>query len=145
MGKVISKDLRERVVALVDAGHSCRAAAKHFRVSNSFAIKLLQRRKHTGTVESKRRGRPPGSGKLAPFRAFLMRQVEDKPDITLPELAARLKAAHGLEIRPSSLSRILLAHGFTYKKSADGGGTRTRQGAAGAGDLDRQASAKDAP
>jgi hypothetical protein len=39
-----SLDLRARVVAFVEAGHACRAAARHFGVSASFAIKLLQRR-----------------------------------------------------------------------------------------------------
>jgi hypothetical protein len=44
------------------------------------------------------------SGKLAPFRDFLICQAEEKPNITRPDLAARLKAVHGLAIRPSSLS-----------------------------------------
>ena len=43
MGQCYSLDLRVRVVAFVEAGHSCRAAARHFGVSDSFAIKLLQR------------------------------------------------------------------------------------------------------
>jgi transposase len=33
------------VVAFVEAGHSCRAAARHFGVSDSCAIKLLQRQR----------------------------------------------------------------------------------------------------
>jgi transposase len=42
-----SLDLRVRVVAFVEAGHSCRAAARHFGVSDSFAIKLLQRQRQS--------------------------------------------------------------------------------------------------
>ena len=43
MGHCYSLDLRVRVAAFVEAGHSCRAAARHFGVSDSFAIKLVQR------------------------------------------------------------------------------------------------------
>lgn len=40
MVKPLSNDLRERVVAFVEAGHSRRATAAHFRVSPSFVIKI---------------------------------------------------------------------------------------------------------
>ena len=40
MGRSYSLDLRVRVVRFVEAGHSRRAAARHFGVSDSFAIKL---------------------------------------------------------------------------------------------------------
>jgi transposase len=35
--------LRVRVVEFVEADHSCQAAARHFVVGDSFAIRLLQR------------------------------------------------------------------------------------------------------
>ena len=60
MGKSYSSDLRERVVAFVAAGHSRRAAARHFDVSESFAVKLLQRVTWLGSVVPKREGRPVG-------------------------------------------------------------------------------------
>jgi transposase len=41
MPKPYSLDLRERVVSYVEAGHSRRAAAAHFRVSPSFVINLM--------------------------------------------------------------------------------------------------------
>jgi transposase len=87
MGKSHSADLRQRVVTMVSAGQSCRAAARHFAISDSSAIKLMQRRERTGTIAPARQGRPPGSGKLSPYRDFLVAQVEAKPDITMPELA----------------------------------------------------------
>lgn len=136
MGKSYSSDLRERIVGRVDEGHSCRAAARHFGVGASTAIRLVGYRKRTGSIASPRQGRPRGTGKLLPYRDYLIAQVEEKPDITMPELAARLEESHGLRVPPSSLSRFLLKHGFTYKKSTDGIGTRTRQNPAGARDLD---------
>jgi transposase len=38
-----------RVADFVEAGHSCRAAAEHFDVSESFAIKLVRRTRDTGS------------------------------------------------------------------------------------------------
>lgn len=127
MGKSYSSDLRDRVVAFVDAGHSRRAAARHFGVSESFAIKLLQRVKLQGTSEPARQGRPPG-GRLLAFEAFLIGAVEARPDITMPELAGRLAGEHGMRADPAELSRFLCRRGYTYKKSPDGVRTRTRGG-----------------
>lgn len=116
MGKSYSSDLRERVVGFVAAGGSRRAAARHFGVSNSFAVKLLQRTQRFGSSLPAVQGRPPGKGKLAPHRAFLLGVVDAQGDITMPELAARLAAERSVQALPSSLSRFLRAAGFTYKK-----------------------------
>ena len=120
-------DLRVRVVAFVDAGHSCRAAARHFGVSDSFAIKLLQRQRQSGSPAPARQGRPLGGRRLSPDEAFLIQAVGTKPDITMPELAARLLEEHGVVAAPAVLSRLLGRHGFTYQKSPDGRGVRTRR------------------
>ena len=127
MTQSYSLDLRVRVVAFVDAGHSCRAAARHFGVSDSFAIKLLQRQRTSGSPAPARQGRPSGHRRLAPYEAFLIQAVETKPDLTMPELAARLLEQHGVVAAPAVLSRFLCRHGFTYKKSPDGRGVRTRR------------------
>lgn len=129
MGKSYSLDLRERIVAHVLAGGSRRGAARQFEVSDSCAVKLLARVERTGSPQPARQGRPPGDGKLAAHRAFLVEQVEARPDITMPQLAARLEAERGVIASPASLSRVLCAAGFTYKKSPDGLGARTRRGA----------------
>ncbi len=130
MGKSYSLDLRERVYGLIEAGHSRRAAARHFAVSPSFAVKLAERVEVTGSARPARQGRPPGSGKLAPYRAFLLSCVEARPDITMPELAAALQGEHGVVVHPGSLSRFLRRQGLTYKKIAAGPGERTRRGQA---------------
>ncbi len=41
-------DLRARVADFVAADQSCWAAARHFRVSDSFAIKLMQHQRRSG-------------------------------------------------------------------------------------------------
>ncbi|OCP00439.1 transposase, partial [Ensifer sp. LC13] len=90
-----------------------------------------QHRRVAGTVAPLRQGRPPGSGKLSAYLSFLIAQIEAKPDMTMPELADRLEDTHGVRVPASSLSRVLVAQGFTYKKSPDGIGTRTRDRAPG--------------
>ena len=132
MGHPLSVDLRERVVALVAAGHSRRAAARHFAVGDSSAIRLMHRVAVSGSCEPDRQGRPPGTGKLAPYTAFLIGTVKAKPDITMPELRDRLVEAHGVSAAPAALSRFLCRHEFTYKKSPDGHGARTRRRGRGA-------------
>lgn len=127
MAKVLSMDLRSRVVAAVQAGSSRRAAARRFGVSASTAVKLLGRVRVSGSAAPGRQGRPPGSGKLAPFRAMLIGWVEATPDITMPELAARLQAGFGVVVRPHSLSRLLCQAGWTYKKSPERAGGRARR------------------
>ena len=127
MAKMLSMDLRSRVVAAVQAGASRRAAAARFGVSASSAVKLLGRVGTTGSAAPGQRGRRPGSGKLEPFKAALIDWVETTPDITMPELAARLLSSFGVQARPSSLSRLLCKAGWTYKKSADGAGSRARR------------------
>ena len=66
MGHCYSLDLRVRVADFVEAGHSCRAAAQHFDVSESFAIKLVRRtRRHrlagTGPARPSARTRQAGA------------------------------------------------------------------------------------
>lgn len=127
MGKSYSSDLRERVAAFVEAGHSRRSASRRFNVSGSFSIKLMQRVKTLVSILPSRQGRPPGKGKLAAYETVLIEAVKAQPDITMPELSAKLEAEHGVCAQPASLSRFLCRRGFTYKKSADGVGTRTRR------------------
>jgi transposase len=114
MTQSFSLDLRVRVAAFVEAGHSCRAAARHFWVSDSCAIKLMQRKRQMGSLAPARQGRPPGGGKLVPCEAFLIQTAEAEPAITMPELAARLLDEHGIVAAPAMLSRFLCRRGFTY-------------------------------
>lgn len=120
MGKPYSSDLRERILKHIKAGHTRRDAAARFGVSPSCAIKLARRVKETGSAAPARQGRPPGTGVLATFRDYLIGLVAARPDITLREMAEALEAEHGHRAHQSSISRLLKAAGFTYKKNADG-------------------------
>jgi transposase len=56
MGKPHPIELRERVVAFVEAGHTHRAAADHFRVSPRFVNNMVILRRETGSLEAKKQG-----------------------------------------------------------------------------------------
>src|SRR6201989_1058417 len=132
MGKAYSIDLRERVQADIASGQSRRAGARPYDVRASFAVKLAGRVWRTGSVEPARQGRPPGRGKLAPYLTALLEWVGAEPDITMPELAAKLKAEKDVTAHPASLSRVLLKAGQSFKKNPAGLGGRARGRAPGA-------------
>jgi transposase len=133
MGKPHPMELRTRVQAEIDAGGSRRAAAGRFKVSASFAVKLAARIARTGSAAPARQGRPPGGGKLAPHLESLIAWVEAEPDMTMPELAAKLLAETGVAVHPASLSRVLIQAGFSFKKNAPGLRNRARRCEGGAG------------
>jgi transposase len=127
MGKPHPIELRERVQDEIEGGKSRRAAAERFKVSPSFAVKLAARVARTGSAEPARQGRPPGKGKLAPYLPVLLEWVEAAPDMTMPELAAKLLAERDLKVHPASLSRVLIDAGLSFKKNAAGQGNRARR------------------
>jgi transposase len=118
--------------ALFDRGQSRRGAARRYDVSASFAVKLADRVSRTGSADPARQGRPPGGGKLARYLRALLEWVEAAPDITMPELAAKLKAEKDVTAHPASLSRVLLKAGLSFKKNTAGLGGRARGRAPGA-------------
>lgn len=126
MGKPYSMDLRKRVDGEIADGQSRRAAARRYGVSASFAVKLAARVLRTGSAEPARQGRPPGAGKLAAYLPVLLKWVEARPDITMPELATKLKAEKNVTAHPASLSRVLLKAGLSFKKNTAGLGDRAR-------------------
>lgn len=120
MGRAYSNDLRSRIYGDISEGQSCRAASRRFGVSASTGIRVAQRFAETGTLAPGRQGRPPGTGKLAAYREMLIGWIEAEPDISMPELAAKLEAKAHVVAHPASLSRFLLAAGYTFKKNAAG-------------------------
>ena len=87
MVRAYSLDLRERVVAAVESGQSCRAVAATFGVSVASVVKWSQRFRSTGTAAAK-----PMGGKrpvlLAGQRAFVLDRIDKVPNISLRALAA---------------------------------------------------------
>jgi len=116
MAILISKDIRSRMMRAIAAGNSAREVARQFEAAPSTASRLKRHVEETGSIAPRPQGKPKGSGKLGLYRDFLIAQVLEKPDITMPELARVLLEAYGVPADPSTLSKLLCAAGFTYKK-----------------------------
>jgi transposase len=142
MPKILSTDLRERIVRHVSEGHSRRSAAEKFAVSASSAVRIVAHHAATGSVVAKL-GRAGRRSRLETQRDYLVRRVAEVPDITMPELAAEL-AARGIRIDPSNLSRWFLRNGYRVKKNAAGQRTRAPGRPQGTRGVEGQAAAEDA-
>ena len=57
MCRSLSLDLRERILAFIEEGHSCREAARRFWISAASAVRIRQRYRLFGTVAPARRAR----------------------------------------------------------------------------------------
>src|SRR5438270_7933435 len=114
MSRAYSEDLRIRVVRHVEAGSSRRAAAKLFEVSPSIAVKWMQRwRTRKSIAPSCIRGHRRAA--LEPHADWLMRLVDERPDITLAEISAKLVES-GVRVSLSTIWNFYDRRGFSFKK-----------------------------
>src|SRR3982751_1636211 len=85
-----SNDLRERVAAAVDHREgSQREIARRFRVSLSFIVRLLQRRRKAGSLAPKPHGGGPRPALSHRDQQRLRRLVLKQNDATLKQLKQR--------------------------------------------------------
>ncbi|MEM8986638.1 MAG: IS630 transposase-related protein [Pseudomonadota bacterium] len=116
MGKSHPIELRTRVVEHVEAGHSHRAASRHFRVSVKFVNDMVKLKRETGGLLPKAQGRRSGQGKLAPYCHWIEDQLNRRGDVTLDGLVRDLKAEFGIDVHRGSIGRRLQALNYTHKK-----------------------------
>jgi transposase len=140
--RTTSLDLRERILAAYDEGEGTREdVARRFRVSLGMVKKLLQQRRHTGSIAPRHHlaGRKP---RIVQVHQRQMRTLlGQKPDLTLQEL----RNALGLECSLQAIHVVLGKMGLTYKKrlSAQRNRTaRTSRGRGGAGAAGRAVSTR---
>jgi len=116
MAKTYSQDLRDRVIEAVERGElSRRAAGRRYEVSESVAIKWLERLERHGSREPVGHGGHRAS-KLMPQRDFLEAARVEKSDVTLQALCDRLLGERGVKADTSMMSRFFRKIGVTFKK-----------------------------
>ena len=122
MTRAYSMDLRERVVEAVLSGSTVREAAARFGVAVSTVVKWSRRKRTTGNVAAKKVGghRRPILRERA--RVFIIRRIQEKPDLTVRALQAEL-ATQGLKISHDTVWKCLKAEHLSCKKN------RVRKGA----------------
>lgn len=115
MSKPYSLDLRERVVASVEAGASRHEAAERFEVSVSSAIRWMQRFVRFGNAAAK-----PSGGSTSPLEAhasWLLGLVAKQPDLTLDEIVVAMQQ-HGIAGSRTAVWRFFERHKITVKKKS---------------------------
>ncbi len=115
MPKPLSYDLRARVLAAIDAGLSCRQAAERFGVSPSSAIRWQALRRSGGDARPKPSGGDRLSHRTEAHAGLIQAALVEVPDITLPELKARL-GGQGASVSVAALWRYFRRHKITRKK-----------------------------
>lgn len=116
MSKALSVDLRERVVAAVDGGLSCRSAAARFGVGVSSAIRWVQRARTRGDLTPDRRGGAVRPARIDAHGERILAWIAEAPDLTLSEIAARLAQEAGYRPPVSVVHVFFRRHGITRKK-----------------------------
>jgi transposase len=90
MGQPLSMDLRTRLLAAIDAGASCRAAAVRFGVAPSTAIGWQAQRRATGSFAPRPQGGDMRSRRIEERRDEILALWDARKDITLDELRLEL-------------------------------------------------------
>jgi transposase len=107
-----SQDLRDRILADLDAGLKTRAVAVKFSVSESWVRRLKQRRAATGETTPR-----PSRNRRVPFHqrheSAIRAAVAERPSRTLVELRRHL----GVGVHLSTLWHALQKLGLSWKKS----------------------------
>ena len=116
MARPYSSDLRERVVEAVNDGATRSAAAEHFGIGVSSAVRWHQAWRETGTFEAKRCG-----GSRSPLEDYaeeIIALVEEQRDRTLDEIVA---AMHERRIPGSRTPHCRSRQPTALRRSDEGG------------------------
>jgi transposase len=114
MARPYSLDLRERVVAAVAKGASCREAAKTYQVSVATVVKWSQRFRATGSAAAKPMGGVRRNS-LGGQREWLLARIATAPDVTLRRLVAEL-AERGVKSSYYAVWLFFARQGISFKK-----------------------------
>lgn len=114
-GKSYPQELRERVFVHAEAGLTVGAIARTLLVSVSYVSKALRRRERTGETAARAQ-----CCHLAPrlqdHEALIRERVLAKPDSTLAELCAWLRADHAMAASVALMAKTMGKLGLTLKK-----------------------------
>src|ERR1700674_583533 len=116
MGKPYSDDLRERVVAAIEAGHTREEVAELYNMALSTVGGFIKRKRETGSVSPDKFGGYK-TFSLEPHTYLVEELVGEQPDSTLAELQSRL-AKEKVEVSQSGISRFLRHINLTFKKKS---------------------------
>lgn len=115
--RAYSSDLRQRIVAAVQAGEPKAAVARRFCVERSTVRRYLRQWEQTGSLVPK--PIPGASPAIVPEQyPALLAQLHAMPDATLAQHCDRWEQERGVRVSLSTMSRAQRRAGWTRKKSA---------------------------
>jgi transposase len=136
MGKPYSMDLRERVIAAVEAGGMSRnRAAKQFGIGVSTAINWVKRLRETGSARPGKMGGHKPKAISGEHRVWLLQRTAGG-DFTLRGLVGEL-AERGLKVDYRSVWEFVHAEKLSFKKNRGGWRARSSGRGAPAGAVDK--------
>ena len=124
MPRALSLDLRERVIAAIGAGASCRQAAERFGVGPATAIRWQARFRTEGEVAARPMGGDQCSARIEAHAAAILQTSAAEPQAYLRELRDNLRE-QGIHTSTSGLHRFFVRHGITRKKGRSTRASRT--------------------
>jgi transposase len=115
--RTYGNDLRERIVAARERGHSAAEVARLFQLSKRSVERYCKLQATTGSLQPKRRGGYRRS-RLEKRDETLRRWIGEQPDLTLAELQKRLRRQRKVSLGLTALWHRLEHLGLSYKKNA---------------------------
>jgi transposase len=116
--KPYSQDLRERVIAALEAGDETQAEiAERFCLCKSTVEKWWYRWQATGSCAALPLGHGPVRT-LEAYETFLRAEVQQQPDVTLAELCERMAASHTVSASLSMMGRTVQLLNLPRKKKS---------------------------
>ena len=115
MARAYSLDLRERAIAAVRSGRSCRQVAATFGLGAATVVKWWQRYRATGKVAAK----PQGGSKaraLVDMQDWVLERVAAEPHVSTRALAGEL-AERGRGVSHVTVWNLLRRERLTHKKN----------------------------
>jgi transposase len=94
MAEPPSMDLRERVLAAVAGGVSCRQAAERSGVSAASVSRWRTREREQGDAQPRSQGGDRKSHQIDAHRATILALLKAAPDITIEELRLLMRPRH---------------------------------------------------
>jgi len=122
--KTIPLEMRKKILVCYDKGRDTReSVAMRFCVSLGMVKKLIQQRRHLGTIAPLhgRTGRKPLF--TQEHKDQMRTAIQQQPDTTLAEFRELL----GLDCSLTSIHRVLIRMGMTYKKRRFGRVSKTER------------------
>ena len=116
MAHSYSEDLRSRIIGLIQAGSSARAAADRYQIGSSTAARWSKQFRETGSYSPKPRGNPNRGSKIDAYSDFILTLIDESCDLTLSEIQASLKSTFSIQTSLATLSRFFHRHMITVKK-----------------------------